>query len=160
MPRMAKRAQPKDPETAAKRSGLTRRKYDRAEAVDAICEALSNGRTIKSACEVMGLSKRTLTDWRAESPEIEARIQRAKLDACHVIADECIEIADTCAEDKVAVSKAKLRIWTRTQLIARWSPEYAERRVLAGDPEAPLLQQLTDAELDAKLAAAMARASK
>ena len=55
-------------------------------------------------------------------------------------------------------SHRKLQIDTRKWLLARWLPKvYGERTTLAGDPEAPLAQTMTDDQLAAKVAALQAK---
>jgi Bacteriophage Sf6, terminase small subunit-like len=48
------------------------------ETVTRLCKALADGMPIKSACAVAGISVQTLSNWRTDDPELEARIEAAK----------------------------------------------------------------------------------
>jgi hypothetical protein len=46
--------------------------------IDRLCEALSRGCSIKTACCVTGIGVTTLADWRREHPELEEQLTKAK----------------------------------------------------------------------------------
>lgn len=105
------------------------------QVMDEICERLSDGEPLRHICRDAHMPAwRTLYDWLAEDEEFAARIARARELGEVAIGEQCMEIADDEQHDwvmskksaitnEVAVSRAKLRIWTRLQLLAKWNPK-------------------------------------
>lgn len=157
---------------------MTRRRIcDREEAVPAICARLSAGEPMTVICRDMGVSVRTVNDWRKADAEIAAQFDEARELGFDAIAHECKTIADTPqlgvieklepGEDGELVvverrtedmlGHRKLQIETRLKLLAKWDPRrYGDALKLSGDPEAPLAG-LTDAQLDERLAVLLAK---
>ena len=142
---------------------------------ETICEALSEGHSLLSICEAMGIPHATARGWEEQFPEHGAQCKRARELGCHYLAEQCLTIADDASRDwepvkddsgavvgiKVDgehVQRSRLRIDTRMRLIGKWLPKvYGDRTTLAGDPDAPLAQQLTDDQLAARIAALQAK---
>ena len=133
------------------------------EDADTICAALSEGHSLLSICEAMGLAYSTAVQWEKDNPEHAKNSTRAREIGCHNLADQCIAIADDGRNDWIEttdgtgatlyklngehIQRSKLRIETRMRLIGKWLPKvYGERTTVAGDPDAPLE---TKATLDA-----------
>jgi hypothetical protein len=101
-------------------------------------------------------------DWRAKDVEFAQRFARAREAGFDVMADELEQIAEQPSEHPDDVAHRKLRVWTRLQLLARWSPRYSERSTVqvGGDP-AGVPIQIDDAErvrrIESLLATAAAR---
>lgn len=95
-----------------------------------LCEWLSQGKTLSTFCKLDGKpGVNTVYDWMAEDEAIAGCIARARETGHDVIADDCIRIADEMPPsdengktDSGFVAWQKNRIWTRTQLLAKWNP--------------------------------------
>lgn len=140
---------------------------------ETICAALSEGHSLLSICEAMGIPHATARLWEKDVPEHAANATRAREAGCHALADQALRIADTPQLGIVRTTKPdgaveerqedmtqhrRLQIDTRKWLLARWLPKvYGDRTTLAGDPEAPLMQTLTDEALEARIAALQAK---
>lgn len=92
---------------------------------------------------------RTVSDWKRDHPDFSADFARAREDGWDALAAECLEIADEAGADirvlkradgseytevnLQSVPRAKLRIWTRFELLARWDPSrYGNKLALTG----------------------------
>lgn len=135
---------------------------------ETICYGLSEGHSLLSICQAMGLPYSTAKQWERDHPDHAANVARAREAGCHALADQALDIADTPMLGVVRTTKPdgaveereedmtshrKLQIDTRKWLLSRWLPKvYGERTTLAGDPDAPLAT-LTDEQLTARIAA-------
>lgn len=121
---------------------VARRKYDREEWVPKLCDELAKGdKPLTVICREMGIPRDTVKEWRRIDPEVNAQFDEAFEAGCDESAAKCIEIADNTQEGVEIVEKnghrevhhgdmlghRKLRIWTRMQLIAKWSTRYSEK---------------------------------
>lgn len=113
-----------------------------ARIVDEICEHLANGVPLRAICRMEGMPSHTAVYKLAEADEaIRLRIADARARGFEALAEQCIDIADDERHDwllskkgvisnEVAVGRAKLRVWTRLQLLAKWDPKrYGEKVV-------------------------------
>lgn len=137
--------------------------YNPADFYDEIVEWLSSGKTLTSYSRQPGKpSVYVVYDWRAKDVEFAQRFARAREAGFDVMADELESIAEEPSEHPDDVAHRKLRVWTRLQLLARWSPRYSERSTVqvGGDP-AGVPIQIDDAErvrrIESLLATAAAR---
>ena len=108
-----------------------------AELVDWISE----GRTLRAFARDRGVSYGALYNWLNADDEIRERIARAREAGYEVLAEECLGIADETPADSDEVQLSKLRIWTRTQLLAKWSPvRYGDKEHVthANDKDQPI----------------------
>lgn len=120
---------------------------------------------------------RTVSDWKVAYPEFGAEFARARDEGFDAIAFECLEIADDARNDYIDrkaeegdeqakkaqeydsehVQRSKLRIETRLKLLAKWDPKrYGDKIAVGGADDLPAIKGLSDADLDAKIAAAAA----
>lgn len=97
---------------------------------DAIVAWISAGKTLRDWCVTHDVGYRTVYDWMEKDEEFAARIARARETGHDVIAEECLQIADEQppsnmqgSTDSGYVAWQKNRIWTRTQLLAKWNPK-------------------------------------
>lgn len=90
-----------------------------------ILQWIGEGKTLRSYCLQQGKpSYGTVYDWLEQGEDVISLFAQARVKGQDAIADECIEIADT-EED---ANRAKVRIWTRLQLLSKWNPKkYGER---------------------------------
>lgn len=137
---------------------------------DEICERLSNGEPLRQICRDDHMPAwRTVYDWIGQYPQFATAIARARELGYDAIAEECFEIADDAKNDWMEkhgkdgsvgyelngdhVQRSKLRIWTRTQLLAKWNPKkYGDRQQI--DLKAQVsINEMSEAEIAAELAA-------
>lgn len=98
---------------------------------DALIHWISEGQTLRSFCRQPGMpSFMTLYNWMDKDADFALRFARARDIGHDAIAQECFEIADETPPivdggrtDAGFVAWQKNRIWTRTQLLAKWSPK-------------------------------------
>ena len=104
----------------------------KAEVIDWIAE----GKTLREFCRIDGNPNySTLYLWMDKDQEFLQRFAHARKIGEKAIAEDCLQIADT-AED---ANLAKVRIWTRLELLKRWNPkDWGDRTTLAGDAENPI----------------------
>lgn len=116
-----------------------------------ILERLSAGEPLAQICRDEHMpSVRVIYDWLEDDAEFSAAYARARVAGHDIIATQTMAIADEPppltaqgSTDSGAVQHAKLRIWTRMQLLAKWDPKrYGERVELAGSKDAPLTVQI------------------
>ena len=138
-----------------------RTKYT-AEIARQICERLSEGETLKSICRDEKMPGwRAVYDWMERHEEFAASIARARELGFDAIAEEALQIANTPeigeeTEDdgeKIKTKRAdmlghrKLQVWTRLQLLAKWSPgKYGDRRIVDMTVNEPLADRLVRAK--------------
>ena len=111
-----------------------------------VLEWIASGETLAEFGRGKGIDRGTVYKWRNEDEKFNQRFARARDNGYDQIADSCFRIADEMPPtddngrtDSGFVSWQKNRIYTRLQLLAKWDPKrYGERKILAGDQEAPL----------------------
>ncbi|MEI7443276.1 MAG: terminase [Burkholderiales bacterium] len=91
-----------------------------------ICEQLADGTPLTKVCKPAGMPAwRTVYHWRKAHPEFRLAMDEARDVGYDAIAEGCIDIADRRGGDP---QRDRLRVWTRLQLLAKWSPEkYGDR---------------------------------
>lgn len=117
-------------------------KYD-PRTVDAICERLARGEPLAHICRSEGMpNQRSVYRWMEVMPDVASRIARAREDGEDAIAADCLAIADDSREDfrmgergtvveTDSVARAKLRVWTRLELLKKWNPrKWGDKQVL------------------------------
>lgn len=95
---------------------------------DDIVAWVAEGKTLRAYCRQPNTPNfATVYGWIDKYPDFGQRFARARQIGFDSIADECFEIADEVAPvddrgrtDAGYVSWQKNRIWTRTQLLAKW----------------------------------------
>ena len=98
-----------------------------AKRAQTICDRLAEGQPLTAICRDMGLAWRTVYDWRTKRPEFGEAFEIARQTGYDAIAESCIDIADNDAEE-ADPQRDKLRVWTRLQLLSKWSPKkYGEK---------------------------------
>lgn len=118
---------------------------------DAICERLSKGETLSSICRDKKMPERTTVySWLNLRKDFAEQVARARELGFDAIAEEAMQIANTpmigeeieeyeMGEDAKTIKTKradmlghrKLQVWTRLQLLAKWSPnKYGDRRIV------------------------------
>lgn len=146
------------------------------EVADKICERLAKPESLRSICSDESMpSRTTVFRWLREHEAFRNQYAHAREDQADAYFDEIIELSDTCvigektekdADGKVVkvttgdmIERSRLGIETRKWALGRMKPKkYGDRLQLANDPEDPI-GQLTDEQLEAKLAALMGKAN-
>lgn len=116
------------------------------ERLDLICDRLSKGIPLTVICRDAKEgdpdfpAPRTVMDWQAEDESVAAAIARAREAGQEALFEQCLEIADDEAHDwelskkgevtnEVAIGRAKLRVWTRMELLKRLNPrKYGDKQ--------------------------------
>lgn len=138
---------------------------------DDICERLANGESLRAICADDGMPGRsTVFRWLGDNESFRDQYARAREEQAEALADEIVSIADEVdavvkhdgedvrlSLDATAVARNRLRVDARKWVASKLKPKkYGDRTTLAGDPDAPLAQ-IPDDQLDARLAALMAK---
>jgi hypothetical protein len=104
-----------------------------------ILEMVADGKTLKFACESIGVGYSTVFFKIGKNPVFKERMEEARAAGYEVLAEECLEIADETAFDmteterglkpnKEWMQRSKLRVETRLKLLAKWHPKkYGEK---------------------------------
>lgn len=137
--------------------------YNLEDFAEEICDWLASGRTLTAYCRREGKpSVRTVYEWRARDVDFAARFARAREAGFDVMAEELERIAEEPSDHPDDVAHRKLRVWTRLQLLSKWSNKYSDvqRLQVGGDPAGTPIQ-IDDAErtrrIESLLAVAAAR---
>jgi hypothetical protein len=119
---------------------------------DEICTRLSFGEPLAQICRDKHMpAKRTVSDWKARTPDFKAAVDDARDEGYDFIANLLRETARGKGDSTKDVQRDKLIIETDLKLLAKWDPRrYGDKLTLAGDAENPLAIALGDAR--AKLA--------
>lgn len=138
-------------------------KYNLEDYADEICQWLASGKTLTAWSRQQGKpSVDVVYEWRANDVDFARRFARAREAGFDVMADELEVIAEQSSDHPDDVAHRKLRIWTRLQLLSKWSNKYSDvqRLQVGGDPAGTPIQ-IDDAErtrrIESLLAVAAAR---
>jgi hypothetical protein len=124
---------------------------------NAICEALVEGRSLRSICTDEDMPGRsTVFRWLEEHAEFRELYARARKVQAEIFFDETIEIADDARNDWMErrtqkdvswvangenIQRSKLRIDTRKWVVAKLSPKkYGDKAEDTGGSEAPVVK--------------------
>lgn len=164
--------------TAAPKRKLGRPKQDpetNAAAKAKIIAGISEGITLAEICRRPGMPKvSTVYLWRDQDPAFAEGFGRARESGHDIIAAECLRIADTplIGEEETERSSGvevkrgdmlghrRLQIETRMKLLAKWDPRrYGDKVQIGGAEDLPPLKNMTDEQLEARIAALQAKAN-
>jgi len=108
--------------------------YDQQRA-DRICEALSQGQSLRKAAAAEGVSHVTVLQWIRDIPGFSDQYARAREAGWALLADELVEIADDSSGDSYqdedgkirvdqeVVARSRLRLDTRKWLLSKMLPK-------------------------------------
>lgn len=86
----------------------------------AICEQISDGRTLKEVCAQSGMPKRSAAfAWLSEHPEFAELYARAREERADLIADEIVSIADKERDPNKARVRIDARKWWAAKVNAK-----------------------------------------
>lgn len=123
-----------------------------------ICRRISEGEPLRNICRDEHMPAwRTVYDWVATDEAFAARIAQARELGEIAISEQCLDIADDERHDwvmtkkgmltnEVAVGRAKLQVWTRLQLLAKWNPKkWADRQKVEHSGEIGIAERILSA---------------
>ena|ERR1700677_2683353 len=134
------------------------------ELAQEIGDRIAQGQPLAHICRDEHMpAVRTVNDWQDERPDFAASIAHARVVGHDLIAANTRLVAK--GEEGYSsgdVQRDKLMVDTDLKLLAKWDPKrYGDRTVLAGDPAAPLVHEVTtDLERAKAVAALVAAAQK
>ena len=123
------------------------------ETVDAICERLADGQSLRTICADDSMpSKSTVFKWLAELPEFSDQYARAREAQADALADEIIDIADESDRDTVLktrpdgsqfeecnsewITRSRLRVDARKWIASKLKPKkYGDKTTVEGAGE-------------------------
>lgn len=123
---------------AKKKRGLGRPSTYTEARGRAICKLLSEGWTLRQACERLDLKASTVRGWVLDKPSFSAQYARARELGYQTMADELLDVADDGRNDwmtitkgdfeyevvnREAVERSKLRVDTRKWLLSKALPK-------------------------------------
>jgi len=111
---------------------------DPAEVKALLLDWVVQGKMMKAFCKQEDMPCiKTIYNWLRDDLTFAEELREAKFIGYDVQAQTCLEIADNATPADVQV--AKLRIWTRLQLLARWdSARYGDKILVGGDGGDPI----------------------
>ena len=113
------------------------------ELVDKICDWIASGKTLTAFCNLEGSPNyATIMRWLDKEPEFRDKYVQARESQAEHFNDRIIDIADDMTID---ADHKRIQIDARKWSAAHAAPKkYGERRIIAGDPEAPVAIQRTN----------------
>lgn len=107
------------------------RKYNETLAEE-ICVRLLSGETMAHICQDAHIPHySTIWAWRQDNPDFAQKLEQAKRDGSHYIADDCLRIAD---DETIDPMHKRIMVDTRLRLIKSWhSKAYGEKMQVSGD---------------------------
>ena len=107
------------------------------ELVEAICDHLLAGGTVKSFCRKRGApAERTVYKWLKVHPEFNRAYQLAREFAADLIVDEIIEIADAATDAQKARNQIASRQWAAEKMAPK---KYGPRATLNHEGDVGLM---------------------
>ena len=97
-----------------------------ADKFEVIIEDISNGLSLRKACEKNDVKLRTFRDYLANNEDKDAQYTRAREERSEKIFEEMFDIADEASRDEdnpQAVSRARLQIDTRKWALSKMLPK-------------------------------------
>lgn len=141
------------------------------ELINAICERVANGEPLRQICREEGMPGwTTVYAWLNTREGLSERFAHARSLGEDCIAQECLDIADNATNDWMEhfdkegdstgwklngdhVQRSKLRIETRLKLLAKWNPKkWGEKVAIGGADDLPPVRQLSESELEGRIA--------
>ncbi len=124
------------------------RKYNKVIAEE-ICARLLSGETMASICRDEHIPHyTTIWDWTQADADFRQKMEQAKRDGSHYIADDCIRIADDQSIDPM---HKRIMVDTRLRLIKSWHRRaYGDNVQLSGEEGNPVrffIDGLSDREI-------------
>jgi transcriptional regulator with XRE-family HTH domain len=132
---------------------------ERTDALDIeeVCNLLEEGKTQRKVAERFRVDPGELSRWLNNDPQRSARARESRRRAAALWDEMATEVLEE-AKDGFGLAKAKELAHHYRWRASKIAPKvYGERTTVAGDPEAPLLQAMTDEQLAARIASLQAK---
>jgi hypothetical protein len=121
----------------------------RKQLAQAVIESMTDGMSLRKACQEVGVKASTFLDWVDKSTELAEQYTRARAMLLEHMAEDLMQIADepvpstqSGSYDTGAVQKQRLQVDTRKWLLSKLAPKkYGEKMQLSGDAENPIAIQ-------------------
>ena len=143
------------------------------ETADLICEAIADGKSLRSICNQVGMpAKSTVFKWLSQDKAFADQYARAREAQADCLFDDILEIADDGRNDSYTdddghaktdhdvIARSRLRVDARKWMAGKLAPKkYGDKMQLTGDGGGPVehrITNMTDDELDAAIAKAAA----
>jgi len=122
--------------------------FNQAKA-DAICQALTEGKSLRTAAKEQGISHSHFLDWVDERAELRDHYARARARGYALLAEEILEISDDSSGDVVKtesgpkmnaefVARARLRVDSRKWMLSKMLPKvYGDKMAIGGADDLP-----------------------
>jgi hypothetical protein len=111
------------------------------ELAAAVCERMSEGKTLTKVCKLPGMpDRKTVLRWREQFPEFRPVYARARENQADAWGDEIIDDAESCPEDPVAIQKTRVVIDAKKWVMGR------VHRKAWGDTDSKKTEEAEDAE--------------
>jgi len=141
------------------------------EVAASILDRLREGETLVDICRSPGMpSRKSVHNWVNSNPEFAAAYELARDQGFDAIANDVMRIADQTEHDTIVtalggpkanaewIARSKLRVWTRMQLLEKWSHRYRPQSgIQLSNPEGGPVE-FSDVAASAKIASLLALA--
>lgn len=116
---------------------MTRALEYKQKIADAICEAIADGKSLRSICKQDDMpTTSTVCKWLSLVPSFAEQYTRAREMQADALADEITDIADEITGDP---QRDRLRVEARKWVAAKLKPrKYGDKQLIGSDPENPL----------------------
>ena len=110
---------------------------DAARIKSEMLRLVSSGWTATRAAGAIGISVRTINDWKHRDAEFATAWRLARIEQAHCLADEIIDIADEQVEGNMAaVQRNRLRVDTRKWFCSKVAPRfYGDRLTVSAESD-------------------------
>jgi len=117
------------------------------ELIEAICDAIADGRSLRSICDDDGMpSTQTVRRWLDEDEDFVAKYARAREAQADVMDDKILIVADACTSENAAAARVKIDAykWRASKLAPK---VYGDKQQLEHSGGVNVVAQALDANL-------------
>lgn len=141
------------------------------ELADRICDALAEGHSLRRICKADDMpAQSSVFKWLGMYPEFAEQYARAREAQADALFDDILTIADDGSNDTYTddegnprtdhdvIARSKLRVDARKWMAGKLRPKvYGDKIAIGGADDLPPIKTLAETELDARIAALMAK---
>lgn len=130
------------------------------DTAEVIFDGIMSGKSLTEICEPTGMpSERTVYRWLRANEAFRQEYARVREDQGHQQADKVVYLGQKVERGELDPAAGRVAIDAVKWSAGKRNGKYADRQVLAGDPDAPLTG-VSDDQLDARLNALLAKQGK
>jgi transposase len=122
--------------------------------IDALVEKIIEGKLQREICRDIGVAISSMVDWIAEDDERARRVKEARRAAARTYEEQAEQVIRDAAV-RFELAKAKELAHHYRWRASRMDPAYSEKVAIGAATDLPPLRSLSDADLDARIAAKM-----